>query len=356
MRFSYALLPDHPVTELVESIALADELGFYGAYGADETYHKDQWLIAAVAATRTRRIRLSPCVTHVILKEPTILAHSIATLDELSNGRAEAVYSIGNIAMLDQYHVDWRTGGQIDRLREAHHVMRTLLDDGKIDFEGRFYRYTGLFTSARPVQEHVPLKIGAMRGPKSFELAGEIADGMHQALAYSREAMQFATDHVRIGAERGGRDADALDLGAWMVTSIAEDGRAAKEAARVVVAFYIPAMPREQIQRHGIDPDSLQPIFDAFNAGDVEKAIALTTPDLTEKLSLSGSPDEWVERIRNEVIPTGFNHMICAPIDAYLVEAWSGLQIENVPDQQGQLRLIHDHVMPAFASDPSGPS
>ena len=79
-------------------------------------------------------------------------------------------------------------------------------------------------------------------------------------------------------------------------------------------------------------------------------------PDLTEKLSLSGSPDEWVERIRNDVLPTGFNHMICAPIDAYLVKAWSGLRIENVPDQQGQLRLIHDRVMPAFAGDPSGPS
>jgi 5,10-methylenetetrahydromethanopterin reductase len=199
------------------------------------------------------------------------------------------------------------------------------------------------------VQEHVPLKIGAMRGPKSFELAGEISDGMHQALAYSKEAMQYATDHVRIGAERGGRDAGELDLGAWMVTSIAEDGAAARAAARVVVAFYIPAMPREQIERHGIDPDSLQPIMDAFNVGDVERAIELTTLELTEKLSLSGSPDEWVERIRDEVIPTGFEHLICAPIDPYLVEAWSGRKIGGVPDQQGQLRLIHDRVMPAFS-------
>src|SRR5262245_35852610 len=304
MKFSYAFLPDHPVTELVDAIALADELGFYGAYGADETYHKDQWLVAAGAGTRTKNIKHSPCVTHVISKEPTILAHSIATHDELSNGRAEAVFSIGNIAMLDQYHVDWKTGGQIRRLREAHHVMRTMLDEGKIDFEGEFYRYTGLFTSARPVQEHVPLKIGAMRGPRSFELAGEISDGMHQALAYSTEAMSYASEHVRKGAEKAGRDASQLDLGAWMVTSISEDGEAAKQAARVCVAFYIPAMPREQIERHGIDPDALQPIFDAFGVGDVEKAVELTTMELTEKLSLSGSPDEWVQRIKDDVIPS----------------------------------------------------
>jgi 5,10-methylenetetrahydromethanopterin reductase len=348
LLFSYASLPDHPAREIVDTIVLADELGFHGAYMADETYHKDGWLIASVAATRTGRIRLSPCVTHVILKEPTILAHTIATLDELSDGRAECVFSVGNIAMLEQYHVDWKTGGQIRRIREAHHVLRTMLDEGKIDFEGEFYRYTGLFTSARPVQERVPVKIGAMRGPKSFELAGEISDGMHQALAYSREAMQYATDHVLLGAERAGRDGGALDLGAWMVTSISEDSDAAKQAARVCVAFYIPAMPREQIERHGIDPESVQPIMDAFNVGDVETAIELTTIELTEKLSLSGSPDEWVERIRTDVVPTGFNHLICAPIDPYLVEAWSGLKVAGVPDQQGQLRLIHEHVMPAF--------
>lgn len=90
LRFSYASLPDHPASEIVDTIVLADELGFHGAYMADETYHKDGWLIAAVAATRTRRIRLSPCVTHVILKEPTILAHTIATLDELSGGAPSA--------------------------------------------------------------------------------------------------------------------------------------------------------------------------------------------------------------------------------------------------------------------------
>jgi len=89
--------------------------------------------------------------------------------------------------------------------------------------------------------------------------------------------------------------------------------------------------------------------MDAFNVGDVEKAIDLTTIELTEKLSMSGTPEEWVERVRNEVVPSGFDHMICAPIDPYLVEAWSGLRVENVPSQQGQLRLIHDQVMPSLA-------
>ncbi len=47
-------------------------------------------------------------------------------------------------------------------------MIRTLLDEGSIDFQGEFFRYGGISTAARPVQEHVPGKPGAMGGPKSM--------------------------------------------------------------------------------------------------------------------------------------------------------------------------------------------
>ena len=352
MRFSYAPLPVHPVGELVEAIVLADELGFHGAYFPDETYHKDGWLIAAAAAARTTRIRLSPCSTHVILKDPSILAQTIATLDELSGGRAEAVFAIGNIAMLGQYGVDWRAAGGLRRLREAHHVLRTMLDEGAIDFEGEFYTYRNLATAARPVQERVPLKIGAMRGPGSFELAGEIADGMHQGCACSFDAIAYATEHVRRGAEHAGRDAAALDIGAWMFGAVSLDSRAAKAAVRAVVALYVNALPDEHLRRHGVDPVDLEPIIDAVAHGELERAIALTPPELVDRLALAGSPDELVARIERDVVPAGANHVIICPIDPTLVEAWTGTRVDGLPDQAGQLRLVHEHVMPAFAGDP----
>ena len=156
----------------------------------------------AALAQRTERIRLGPCVAPIYMREPTYVAQLAATLDELSDGRAEVVFGIGNIAMLEQYGVEWRGTRPIARLREAHHVMRTVLDEGSIDFEGDFYNYSGVTTAARPVQEHLPLKIGAMGGPKSMELAGEIADGLHAACAYSPEALSYAVKHFRAGLER----------------------------------------------------------------------------------------------------------------------------------------------------------
>jgi 5,10-methylenetetrahydromethanopterin reductase len=227
--------------------------------------------------------------------------------------------------------------------------MRIFLDEGQIDCRGEFYKYRGLSTLARPVQARLPLKIGALRGPRSFELAGEIADGMHTAVTYSCAALEFAASHVRIGAERAGRDWRTLDLGAWMATVISTDAAAAKQAARVAAAYYLPAMPDELLARHEIDRGSLQPIFDAFGRGDVKEAIALAPPEIADRLCLAGSPEEWIERIKRDTVPSGFTHLICGVIDPFLVEQWSGLKVAKVPDLRGQLRLIHDRVMPTFS-------
>jgi 5,10-methylenetetrahydromethanopterin reductase len=214
MKFSYAMLPDYPLEESLRAIEVADELGFHAVYAADETWHKDLWLLFAAAAARTSRVRLGPSVSSVTLREPTLIGQAAATLDELTGGRAEVVLSSGNFGLLAEYKIDWKDTKPLSRVIEGVHVLRTFLDDGAITFDGEFFRYDGLFTFARPVQERVPVKMGAMRGPKSFEAAAEHSDGCHHALSYTREAYEYAAEHLRIGAERAGKDWTTLDFGA----------------------------------------------------------------------------------------------------------------------------------------------
>jgi 5,10-methylenetetrahydromethanopterin reductase len=83
------------MTELLESIRIADELGYYACYSADEIYHKDAWMLFAAAARETKRIRLGPCLAPIFMREPTLVAQLAATLDELSGGRAELIFGTG---------------------------------------------------------------------------------------------------------------------------------------------------------------------------------------------------------------------------------------------------------------------
>jgi 5,10-methylenetetrahydromethanopterin reductase len=347
MKFSYATLLDYPLADSMEMIKTADELGYHACYAADETWHKDLWLLFAAAAKETKSLRFGPSLSGIVLREPTLLAQALATLDELSGGRAEGVFSIGNFGLLSQYGMDWARMKPLSRVKEAHHVIRTFLDEGAITFDGDFYTYAGLFTFARPVQEHLPLMIGAMRGPKSFEAAGELSDGCHHALSYSKPAYEYLVEHLKIGAERAGKDWRTLDIGAWCVITCAPDSAEAKKTARSIVAFYLASMPEEQLERHGIDPDETKAIVEALGRGELDTAYDLTTPEIAETLSIAGTPEECVARIK-EIESTGVNHFICCITDPAIVKAFTGRDVD-VPDVNGQLRLIHDEVMPAFA-------
>jgi 5,10-methylenetetrahydromethanopterin reductase len=350
MLLSLQLLPEQPASELLDAVTLADRLGYHGCYSADEIYHKDAWLLFAAAAQRTQRMRLGPCVAPIYMREPTYVAQLAATLDELSHGRAEVVFGIGNIAMLEQYGVEWRGTRPIARLREAHQVMRTFLDEGAIDFDGDFYRYSGVTTTSRPVQEHLPLKIGAMGGPRSMELAGEIADGLHTACAYSPEALAYAGAHFRVGAERTGRNPAGLDLGDSLLGAIAPDGEVARRAGRILAAFYIPSMPPALLERHGIEPDAVRSVDEAFAAGDVQRALEVTPEEVAARIMVAGTPEDWVSWLTETYAPAGLNHALVSFADPFTLRAWAGVEVEGLPDLAEQVRIMGEQVLPEISS------
>ena len=346
MQVSLQLIPEQPASELLEAIEIADELGYYACYSADEIYHKDAWLVFAAAAARTERIRLGPCVAPIFMRDPSYIAQLAATLDELSDGRAEVVIGIGNIAMLEQYGVQWQGTRPIGRLREAHHVVRTLLDEGSIDFQGDFFTYRGVVTAARPVQERVPVKIGAMGGPRSMELAGEIADGLQTACAYSAEALRYAVEHFLAGAARAGRPVAGLDLADSLLGAIAPDAGAARQASRILAAFYIPSMPPALLARHGIDPEEVAPVNAAFTAGDIQAALDATPDELADRLVVAGTPDDWVSWLAENFVPAGLTHALISFADPFTLEAWAGRSIAGLPGLTEQVRLFGEAVLP----------
>ncbi len=346
MLVSFQMLPEQRAEELLDAIETADRLGYFACYSADEIYHKDPWLLLASAAARTKRIRLGPCVSPIYMREPTYIAQLAATLDELSEGRAEVVFGIGNTAMLEQYGVEWRGTRPIARMREAHQVMRTFLDEGSIDFSGDFYSYSGLTTAARPVQDHLPLKIGAMGGPRSMRLAGEISDGLHTACAYSAEALDYAVGNAREGAESAARDPGGLDLGDSLLGAIAADAGVARRAARILASFYIPSMPPALLRRHGVEPDQVALVNEAFAAGDVKRALELTPEEVADRLMLSGSSADWVEWLNGTYAGSGMNHALVSFTDPFTLREWAGIEIEGLPTLGQQVQMVGEEVIP----------
>lgn len=352
VRFGVGLLGVHPAGEMVDLIRVADELGFHTCYLPDDPWTRDSWAVLAAAARETSSIRLGLAATHVYLRDPVLIAQALATLDELSQGRVQAAVSFGDPSVLDAHHVRWRGQRPLARLREAFEVMRAYLDDGAVDHHGEFFRYSGIEAGARPVQAHLPLFVGALGGPRSFELAGEVADGV-ECGSTSRVNSQYVVEHVRRGAERAGRDPGDLRIGSGFITAVAEDERAAKEAAWAVAAAWLPSYPERMIARHGLDPGQVAPIIAAMNDGNVGEALRRTTPEIGEALTVAGTPEECAERTRTDLVDAGIGQVSFAVVDPAAVEAITGARPPGLPDVREQLRLIRDRIFPAFPR--SGP-
>ena len=77
----------------------------------------------------------------------------------------------------------------------------------------------------------------------------------------------------------------------------------------------------------------MRPIVEALGKGELDKAYEMTTPEIAEKLSIAGTPEECVAKIK-EIESAGVNHMILCITDPAIVKAFTEKDVD-VPDVQG---------------------
>jgi hypothetical protein len=168
----------------------------------------DAWSLLAAMATRTERVRLGTMLTPLPWRRPWKVASQVATLDQLSGGRAILAVGVGAVdtELPDAGEVtDLRD--RAERLDEGIDLIRTLWD-GETSYQGQHYRYeTGrldLTRAAQPVQSRIPLwVVGVWPRPKSLRRALRCdgigpqyqADGRDPAPDDARALRQWLTDH-----------------------------------------------------------------------------------------------------------------------------------------------------------------
>src|SRR6202008_662382 len=88
MILQLLLLSDAPVTQLAERAKVAEANGYNTVWVADERFYREVYTCLGQLAAHTSRVMLGPCVTDPFARHPALTAMAIATLDEISCGRA----------------------------------------------------------------------------------------------------------------------------------------------------------------------------------------------------------------------------------------------------------------------------
>lgn len=88
VKFGIEFVPQEPLDKLIKLAKLAEEVGFEYLWVTDHYNNKNVYETLALIAKETSTIKLGPGVTNPYVRHPAITASAIATLDEISDGRA----------------------------------------------------------------------------------------------------------------------------------------------------------------------------------------------------------------------------------------------------------------------------
>lgn len=150
-----------------DSIWLGDHLLYRLADGSSRGPWEAWTMLAAIAAS-TSRIALGPLVACTAFHEPAMLAKLAATVDEISGGRLILGLGAGwNETEFRAFGIPF--DNRIDRFEEAFTIIRTLLREGQIDFEGRWYSVRDCELRPRPRPGGPSLLVGS-RGPRMLRI------------------------------------------------------------------------------------------------------------------------------------------------------------------------------------------
>ena len=126
----------------------------------------DPWVTLAAIAATTSRIRLGTAVTPVARRRPHVLAHQVATLDVLSDGRVIFAAGLGGVA--SEFTKFGESADPHERaalLDEGLDVLRALWSGDEVNHRGPHYTVDGVTLSPAPVQQPLPIWIGGNRAP-----------------------------------------------------------------------------------------------------------------------------------------------------------------------------------------------
>lgn len=287
MKFGIEFVPNEPLDKIVKLVKLAEDVGFEYAWITDHYNNKNVYEALALIADATETIELGPGVTNPYVRAPAITAAAIATLDEISNGRATLGIGPGDKATFDALGIEWTK--PVTTIKESVAEMRTLLAGEKTPSGAQL-------GGVKVVRDEVPIYQGA-QGPKMLETAGEIADGV---LINASNPKDYATaiPLIKKGAESAGKSLTDVDVGAYTATSIGPDSQAAKDAAKIVVAFIAAGSPPPVLERHGLPEGINEKLGGMIGKGDFGGAIGAVDDALLDAFSVCGTPDEFIPKIK----------------------------------------------------------
>ena len=260
----------------------ADALGFRDLWVTENTLDHvfcfDSVVALTYAAAVTTTIRLGVSVMVLPLHHPIHVAHQVATLDYLSNGRAILGAGLGRDHHYAQFQVPREQ--RVRRFRESVELIKALWTESKVSYHGSIFQLDGATMAPKPAQKpHPPIWFGGAH-PDALHRTATIADGWMGSGGSSLAAFARSVSILKTELEKAGRDPATFPISKRVFLSVHER----------------PEIARGELHRW-------------FST-------VYHNPDGADASGIHGSPEQLRARIE-ELVATGANHLLLNPVCRY---------------------------------------
>jgi F420-dependent oxidoreductase-like protein len=220
--------------QAVDGIVAAERAGIDCAWMTSGGPAPDPLVVFGAASQHATRIRFGTCIIPTFPRHPLALVQGAVAMDSLAPGRLRLGVGPSHIISIEpMFGIPFER--PLEHLREYLTILRAMLYDGKVQFEGK--RLTARAQLQGPTG--VTVMASALR-PNGFSLCGELADGAISWVCPLPYLRDVAVPALKAGAAKAGRPVPPLVAHVPVVVS--EDADAVRDGARRQVGFY-PRVP-----------------------------------------------------------------------------------------------------------------
>jgi 5,10-methylenetetrahydromethanopterin reductase len=315
----------------IEYVRMAEELGFATCWVPEDYFYRGAFTIASALACSTSRIQIGLGVVNPFTRHPALIAMEFAALSELAPRRSVLGIGAGVNAWMEQMSLGSATPGRA--IRETVELIRRIMRGERVTFDGKVFQTNQVGLSFKTPAAEIPIHLGVL-GPKNLAMAGRIADGVLLSAMTSPAYARFAVENIRKGAEAAGRK-DDIELGAFVLSSISENEREAREAIKPLLAALISVMASQPeipiFAAAGMDPDEVRNFGKVYASG--ELPVRLVTDSIIDMFAVAGGPDRCREGLQ-KILDAGITNPVFFEVHGVAVDQ--------------SIRAVHKYLMPHF--------
>jgi 5,10-methylenetetrahydromethanopterin reductase len=330
VRFGLALSNEAPIAETVVLARQAEQLGLSEVWLPESGHGRGVFTVASAVAARTERIKIGIGIVNPFWRHPSVIAMEAAALDEVSDGRLLLGLGAALWTLRALGEADSRTQRPLTAMVEAIRIVRGMLR-GEPGIDGQVFatRSAARLDFATRLQA-VPIYVGAVNS-RMLRAAGAWADGVQLGAIVSPGYARWSWAQIARGAIEAGRDPGDLDLASNVLVSVDRDARAARDAVRHVLAYYVHRVEPVVLSTSGADPNDIERVRQAVLADGVDAGAQLVTDQMIDTFAAAGTPEHVSARLR-EYVAAGLRGVL----------AWHVIG----PDRTRGLELLANEVRP----------